>query len=450
VVNPRRDFTAAYAEKNGGIHLQLTPGTDTMLNNAIARVIIENGWEDIDFIAERTADSDELAQESGWRRKMFGMTVDDYKNFLLGDDTYSVENAERITGVPANKIRRAAEILARPLSGGTRPKTSMMIEKGNYWSHNYPNTASFSALGLLVGAGGRPGQMISRAGGHQRGMISGAGYPKDKSPDEYKGNKIELNVDRWVVEGNVRFMWLIGSTWAAAMGASQFLRNNINRLVTETGPTLTRSNSFDGNTLNVERVKDTLKAKVDAMGMVLIQQDIYANAMSEFADLILPAATWGEVDFTRMQAERRLRMYSQIMPPPGEAKPDWWIIAQVAKRMGFEGYDWKEPNDVFEEAADRSVGTVHDYKELVNMARSKGVKAHEFLRDLGTTGIQCPINLENGQLTGTKHLHQDSFKTASGKAVFPRGDWDDVREFQDSESPKGDELWVTNMLTNEH
>ena len=451
VVNPRRDYTAAYAESRGGLHLQVNPGTDTVLNNAIAREIIRRRWEDADFIAERTVSDADLAEESGWRRNMFGMTFQAYKDFLFGDDTYTVASAERITGVLSQKIRRAAELMARPRAGGTRPKTSIMLEKGNYWAHNYPNTASVAALGLVVGAGGRPGQMQSRAGGHQRGMISAAGYPKDKSPDSYMGNAIELNVDRWVADGNVRFMYVVGTTWVTAMGASQNLAAQVRRLSRETGPSVTRADAFDAaGKLNVGRVKDILKAKADAGGMIVILQEIYPNIMSEFADFMLPAATWGEEDFARMQGERRLRIYSKVMDPPSEAKPDWWIVAQIAKRMGFSGYDWSASNEVFEEASERSKGTVHDYAELVNMAKSQGKRGHEFLRELGTTGIQCPIKLEDGKLVGTKHLHQEGFGTASGKAIFPRGDWNDVKDFQEREGPKGDELWVTNMRVNEH
>ena len=451
VVNPRRDYTASYAESRGGLHLQLTPGTDTVLNNAIAREIIANGWEDADFIAERTASDDDLAQETGWRRQMFGATFSGYKEFLFADDAYTIESAERITGVPADKIRMAAEIMAKPQDDGARPKTSMMLEKGNYWAHNYPNTASLAALGLTVGAGGRPGQMQSRAGGHQRGMISAAGYAKAKSPDSYKGNAIELNVDRWVAEGNVRFMYVIGTTWLTAMGASQDLAAKVRRLSRETGPAITRADAFgaDGQ-LNVERVKQLLRDKTDANGMVIVLQEIYPNVVSEFADFMLPAATWGEADFARMQGERRLRLYSQVMDPPGDAKPDWWIVAQIAKRMGFSGYEWSSSNDVFEEASERSKGTVHDYAALVAKARSQGKTGHEFLREIGTTGIQCPIRLENGELVGTKHLHQESFSTASGKAIFPKGDWNDAKGFQEKEGPKGDELWVTNMRVNEH
>ncbi len=166
--------------------------------------------------------------------------------------------------------------------------------------------------------------------------------------------------------------------------------------------------------------------------------------------MLLPAAPWGEEEFARMQGERRLRMYSKFMDPPGQAKADWWIIAQVAQRMGFDGFNWKDSNDIFEEAAERSKGGVHDYAALVDMARSQGRRAHDLLRELGTTGIQCPIKLENGALVGTERIHEESFGTASGKAVFPKGDWNDVEPFQREFAPQGDELWVTNMRINEH
>lgn len=429
----------------GGLHLQVIPGTDTVLNNAIARVILENVWEDREFIGQRTTTKEDLAVETAWRRKMFGMTFEQYKEFILSDDTHHPENAAKITGVPADKIRRAAELMARPLADGRRPRTSVMLEKGNYWGHNYENTASLASLGLLVGAGGRPGQAMSRAGGHQRGMLQAASYPMEKSPDTYEGNKIELNLDRWVVNGNVRFMWVIGTTWLAAMGASQYLGEVVRRLTRETEPQLDSLTSADLN-----RARELLKARIDNGGMVLIQQEIYANALTQFADLVLPAAAWSEEDFARMQGERRLRIYSKIMNPPGEAKPDWWIVSQVARRMGFEGFDWGDSNAVFEEAAERSRGTIQDYGALIELARAQGKRGHEVLRELGTTGIQCPIKLDGGRLEGTTRLHTEKFATKIGKAIFVKGDWNNVKPFQEEFAPKSNELWVTNMRINEH
>jgi hypothetical protein len=77
---------------------------------------------------------------------------------------------------------------------------------------------------------------------------------------------------------------------------------------------------------------------------------------------------------------------------------------------------------------------------LVKLARSRGIRGHELLQQLGTTGIQCPIKLENGTLVGTERIHEDSFETATGKAVFPIGDWNNVEPFQKEFAPQGDEL----------
>ena len=189
------------------------------------------------------------------------------------------------------------------------------------------------------------------------------------------------------------------------------------------------------------KILDALKARVDNDGMVPAPQDIYTNALTDLADSLLPTSPWGEDNFAKMQGERRLRLYSKIMDHRGESKPDWWIIAQVGNRMGFDG---------FEETSQRPAGTVHDYVALVEPARSQGKSGDELRRELGTTGIQFPIKLENGSLAGTLPLHRDSFGTKSGKAVFPHGDWSDVEPFQQQFAPQGDELWVSNMRSNEH
>lgn len=442
VVNPRRDLTAAYAIENGGLHLQVVPGTDTVLHNAIARVMIENGWEDRAFIESRTASQADIDQEEGRFVEAFGRTYDDYRAFILAKDEHRVERASAITGVPVESIRRAAEMLAAP------NKSSFMLEKGNYWSHNVDNTSSFVSLGLLAGAGGRPGQVIGRAGGHQRGMIKGGSYPLDESPDRYGDRAMPLQVDRWVTEGRVRFMWVVGTSWCAAMGASGHLASVLDILTKHTGPSMTGDLIDASGRLKVDAALEVLSRKVDALGMVLAQQEIYLNPLSEFADIVLPAAAWGEADFTRMQGERRLRMYSGFVDPPGEAKPDWWITAEVAKRMGYDGFDWPDANAVFEEAAVASAGGAHDYLALVELARERGMPAHELLRSLDTTGVQCPIVRDGDRLVGTERLHDERFNTKSGRAIFMEGSWDRVAPVQAELEPRAGEVWVTNVRVN--
>jgi arsenite oxidase large subunit len=428
-INPRKGFTARYAEENGGLHLQVQPGTDTALMNAIAREVIEQGWEDTEFISTYMASRAEIDAEGKWRRVRFGQSFDEYKAYLLSKDEFTPEGAEAVTKVPAAKIRQAAEMLAKPNGDGTRKKTSVRFEKGLYWSHNYENTASIGSLGLLLGAAGRPGQNTSRLGGHQRGGMKGGSYPIEKSPHEFEGHKLEMDQDRYFMEGNTRFMWVIGTNWVGASAASESIRAKLKELNKNTGPEVTSTSP--------PMAIAALNAKVDAGGTVVVHQELYPNATTEFADLVLPAAGWGEETTTRMSAERRLFLYEKVADAPGEATPDWKIASMIAQRMGFDGFDWADSNEVFEEAGPKSGGR-KAYNELVIKAQEDGVRAHDLLKTYSdkravdnsyseASGIQCPIVRDGDDLKGTIRLHGDmKFKTDSGKANFVLPDWDAV------------------------
>ncbi len=439
-VDPRRTFTAAYAENNGGLHLQLRPGTDTALYLALCRHIIEQGWWDEEFVRDHTASRAELDAESSWRRLRFGMSFDEFRDWVTSTEEFSLEGAERVTGVPADKIRRAAELLTG--GSGPRPNAMILFEKGVYWSHNYENTAAIGDLAVLIGSTGREGRAISRMGGHQRGGQKAAGYPMDKSPHDFEGNKIEMDTERWLVEGNTRFRWVVGTNWLGAMGATAALRDAVVRL-RGLGPEVTST--------RFETALAQMKARIDAGGLVVVHQEIYENESTPYADLVLPAATWGEEDFARNNAERRLRIYEKFMDPPGEARPDWQIFAEVAKKMGYEGFEWADSNEIFEEAAEKSAGGRRDYAALVEAARAEGVRGHDFLRRYGTQGLQTPLRLEGGELAETPRLHVDlSFKSDSGKANFVMADWDAVAERNTllGPDPAKDELWVLNGRVN--
>ena len=122
-----------------------------------------------------------------------------------------------------------------------------------------------------------------------------------------------------------------------------------------------------------------LVKRVDAGGMVLVDSDLYpVNPLNiELADIVLPAAAWGEHDGARCNGERRLRLYAKFYDAPGGAKPDWWAVAKLAKAMGFTGYDWTDDNAVFEKAARFSRGDVLDYYPLVWKAQQDGKKGHD-------------------------------------------------------------------------
>lgn len=477
MVLPRRSTGVAFAEANGGLFLQVTPGTDTILHLAISRIILENGWEDTEFIDEWVATKWEIGAGMGrgtrntpwqWRTTwgQFGTDFAGYKEWLLNYEWAELARASEITGVPIEKMQRAAEMLsgADLEAGSARPKASFGFEKGNYWSNNYLNTASFSAMGLLCGAGNRPGQAIGRMGGHQRGMIKGAHYPRDKSPEKLPGRrKVELDLDRWVEAGKVRFAWVVGTTWTAAMAASQELAQRFHEQ--------TVGNPHQITSLDKQEIIDTLIRRVESGGMALVFQDIYPVIPmgTEFADIVLPAAQWGEHEGARCNGERRLRYFAKIYDAPGECKPDWWIVAQFAQKMGFEGFDWPDANAVFEEAARFSRGGALDYNVLVWKAKQDGGKGLEALKALGTQGIQTPIRYEKGELVGTKRLHDSTlklespegptthpkwlthFRSHSGKALLIKTPWELFDDFfqRITPDPEKGEFWMTNGRINE-
>ncbi len=472
-VTPRRTTGVAYAERNGGLFLQINPGTDTLLHLAISRIVLENGWEDKAFVEKWIASKWEIEMGMGrgtrntpwqWRTTwgQFGTDFAGYKEWLLNYGPAELDFASEVTGISAEKIQQTAEMLTG--AGGVRPKASFAFEKGNYWSNNYLNTASYAAMALLCGAGNRPGRVISRMGGHQRGWMGAASYPRDKSPEKLPGRrKIELDLDRWVEAGKVRFAWVIGTTWTGAMAASQELEGTFRRMTSEHPIQITSGDKQD--------VIDTLIRRVDDEGMVVVDSDIYRiNPMgSEFADIVLPAAAWGEHDGARNNGERRLRLYSKFYDPPGNAKPDWWAISRFAQKMGFEGYDWEDDNQVFEEAARFSRGGHRDYFVLTWLAKNEGKRGHEKLRELGTQGIQTPIRWQDGEMVGTVRLHDSTleldspehptmphkwlthFKTHSGKAILNKSPWELFEDFYERIKPdagKG-EYWLTNGRINE-
>ena len=489
-INPRKSTGVAYAEKMGGIHLDIHPGSDTAVHMALQRIIMEKGWEDKSFIEAHTNNAWESASGTGrgtgdtpsqWRTggKMFKVrgyqapkalkgtreALDYFKDWVLAQEESKPEVAAKMAGIDPAKLYQAAEMMAKPNAAGERPKTSVLIEKGNYGSNNYLNSVSIATLGVLLGAGGRPGRVMARLGGHQRGSVNGGTYPITKSP--YKmpgGRRHRLDLDRWMADGQVRFAYVVGTTWIQASPAASALEDTFKRQV--------KHNPHQVRSLDKQTIIDTLKKRVDSGGTVVVNQDIYRvdPLGSQYADIVLPAATWGEADFVRANGERRLRLYAKFYDAPGQAQPDWKIVSMFAKKMGFAGYDWQDANEVFEETCRFTRGSRNDYSVVRTIARRKGVKAHDFLRSFGTQGLQTPLFLDGDLIVETARLHDQwrkdipttgpqgvsvfdkrllAFSTPTGKLNFLKSPWKIWADFHAYMTPKDEELWVVNGRINE-
>ena len=477
MVNPRKTAGAAYAEKHGGLHLDVNPGSDTVVHMAIQRIILENGWEDRDFIDkwvnnlwETDSGFGQGTRNTPWQwRTTWGLFqvkgFDDWKQWLLSQEESKVDVAARIAGIDPAKLYKAAEMMAKPKANGRRIKTSICMEKGNYWSNNYLNTVSIGTLGVILGCGGRPGQVITRLGGHQRGGVNGGPYPTLKSPYKVPGRRRHrLDVDRWFEAGHVRFAYVVGTTWIQSMAGSTALEDAFKKFV--------KRNPHQVRSFNKQEIIDTLIRRVDSGGTVIANQEIYLRNPigAQYADIVLPAATWGEENFARASGERRIRLYQRFYDPPGDALPDWKIVAMLANKMGFEGYDWRDSNDVFEETCRFTRGSRKDYNVIRTVARRKGMKAHDFLATFGTKGLQAPLLLDGDRIIETKRLHDynrkdlpatgpegvtvigkslTAFKSHTGKLNLLKSPWNIWSDFYEFMTPRDGELWITNGRINE-
>ena len=404
IVDPRRTMTVATAESAAGaervLHLQIEPGTDIALLNAIARIVLERRWHDVGFIQERAE----------WQ------TFEAYQRSSLGVDIPAdafVADAARLCGVSVAKIQQAAEWLAAPKAKAERRRSLLHYEKGLIWGlKNYENVAAIVDLALLTGNVGKPGTGVSRMGGHQEGYV--------RPP--YPGGRPALNVDEAMRRGEIKCFWIGGCNPVLTTLRAEAFEAALARRTAPVRAALARTVG--------RHIGERVTAVVEALkngGMFVIVQDIYRTATAAHAHLLLPAAQWGEMNLTSINGERRLRLYPKFMDAPGTAMPDWAIIARIAQRLHrlyadednplmanrFLDYEWRDDEAVFVHARYQFKGDASD-----PMEGYAGV-TYELLRKLGNNGIQTPVRMVRGTPVGTVRLHEDGrFATPSGKARF--------------------------------
>lgn len=333
-IDPRRSPQAKLAEEHGGLHLQVKPGTDPILLGAMVREVLHRGGYDKSFV------------------KQYAVGLDTVRD-VVQSDRFTIKNAAKQTWVPADKIRRAVDLLIE-----NQGHTMMLLEKGvMHQMSSFDSEVSMCVLGSLLGNLGKPGACTDRAGGHPDGSVHNPELPDGRKQlnyyDALKKGQIKAN---WVMATNV-FRQLPG-------------QNQLRPLMTD---------SF------------------------FIVQDRIHTEMDNAADVIFPAATWGEDNMLQSSDTRRLRVNQKFMDPPGDAKPDWWIVAQVAKAMGLKGYDWGSPIEIWNEIRMRDA-------HLRDLTWDAILKA-------GTSGLRWPS--VNGQAPA--RMFSDEWEKLMGKR-FPTKD----------------------------
>lgn len=344
VVDPRRTSSAAWAD----LWLGIDVGSDIALANAVGREIIVNGLHNETFI-ERATTGFEAYRESVME--------------------WTLERAERVTGVPAEAIRELAHAYAKA------DRAILCWTLGITEHHNaVDNVLALINLGLLCGHVGRYGSGLNPLRGQNN--VQGGG-DMGAIPNKLPGfQDIERDAEArarfeaaWGVQIRPRYGWNITQMFDAME------RGELTALyVIGENPAVSEADA--GRTKRLLASRETL-----------IVQDIFMTKTAEMAHVVLPAAVAAiESEGTVTNSERRVQRVRKALDPPGNARDDIWIIAQLARRLGV---DWGEvtPRSAWDEL--RSLSPMH-----------RGM-TYERLEELG--GIQWPCPSEDHP--GTRFLH---------------------------------------------
>lgn len=363
IVDPRKTQTCA----NADLHLQLTPGTDIYLYNAIARVLIENGDVDYDFITKHTEAFDE------YRASVFQFTV---------------AEAALQCDVRESDIRQAASYIAS--SKGFLTLWAMGLNQSVI---GVKKNFSLISLNLITGHIGKPGS----------GPFSLTGQPNAMGGREVGGLSTMLAAHRSITNPEhrkeVADFWGVNSIsdkpgYTATQMIEALERGDLKAVwIICTNPLVSLP--------ELKRAEAALKK-----ARFVVVQDISRRSDTiPFADLILPAAGHFEKEGTMTNSERRIGHLHKIITPPGEALPDAEILCRFAHAMGFHGFDYSSPEEIFDEHALLTKGTNIDISGL----------SYRRLKEEGT--MQWPVPEKNHNGTVRLFTGHD-FYTPSRKAKF--------------------------------
>jgi len=320
-IDPRRTSSAEWAD----VWMGLDVGSDIALANAIGREIIAAGLENKEFI-ERATDG-----------------FDAYQDKV---ESYTLDYAERETGVPADAIRELAHSFA------TAPKAMICWTLGITEHHNaVDNVLALINLVLLTGHVGRYGSGVNPLRGQNNVQGGGdMGALPDRLPgfQHVENDELRAKFDKaWGVTVPPKRGWHLSGMFDAM----------------ERGD-LTAVYVIGENPLQSEADQARARRLLEGLDFMVVQ-DLFLTATAELADVVLPAsAAWAEAEGTVTNSERRVQRVRKALDPPGEARDDLWIIAELARRMGQE-FGWQTAEDTWNEV--RSLSPVHagmSYKRL--------------------------------------------------------------------------------------
>ncbi len=362
VVDPRRIEMVNYA----ALYLPIKPGSDVPVFSAMAHVILKENLHNPQFIAERT---------------------ENFEAFAASMEKFTPEYAEAISGVDRQLIIDAARMYA------TAGKSAI------YWAlgipestHGTANALSLINLALLTGQIGRRGTGLNPLRGQNN--VQGAS-DSGAMPWHYPGYQTvdnEQNAQRWE------------KTWNIEPGGLNRQRGlTTTEILSAVHPGGVQALYIMGeNPMMSEPNLNHTRKKMEELEFV-VAQDLFINESGAFADVFLPAAAFAEKDGTFTNTDRRVQRVRQAFPPRGNARADWQIICDIAKRIekrlgrpNTAFWDYTHPSEILAEMG----GNVPDYA---------GVR----YANIEKVGLQTPVPTEDHP--GTPYLYTKDFPRGRGK-----------------------------------
>ena len=371
IAEPRHIKLCYYADQ----WLRQKPGTDVALLNGMMNVILSEGLADEDFIHERT---------------------EGFEDFRKAVEEYTPERAAEICGLEAEEIRRAARTFASAESA------AIVYAMGiTQHTSGVDNVLSLANLAMLTGNMGKEGAGVNplRGQNNVQGACDMGGLPN------------VLTAYQPVINDEVR------ERFAKAWG--------VESLPAKPGLTLMEmmDAAHDGgvkvlyimgeNPVISDPDINHLKSALENLDFLVVQ-DIFLTETAGYADVVLPATSFAEKEGTFSNTDRRVQRVRKAVEPPGEAKGDSWIIAQLASMLGYE-------------MGDTSASHIMD--EIASVTPSYGGISYERLEKEGELRWPCPA----ADHPGTPILHMDKF--TRGKGLFSPVEYKAPAEVTDEEYP---------------
>ncbi len=371
VIDPRKTQIAHLAD----IYLPFRPGTDAAVLNGLMNVIISEGLEDKAFITERTEGYDEMKAAVA---------------------PYTPERVEEISTIPADKLRAVARLYAQ-----SKPSAIVYAMGITQHTTGTDNVKSCANLAMLTGNMGVAGGGVNPLRGQNN--VQGA-CDMGGLPNVYPGYQAVT-----VPEVQKKFQDAWGSTSGTKVGLT------VTEMVNAVGDGKLRGLYVMGE--NPMMADPDLNHAYHCLEQAefLVVQDIFPTETAQLAHVILPGAAFVEKDGTFTATDRRVQRVRKAVEPPGEARADWEILCQLAKRLGASGFDFASPKEIM--------------AEIAKLTPSYAGISYERLEELGFLHWPCP----SPDHPGTPYLHKGKFPRGLGH--FHAIEFKEPAELTDEEYP---------------